>query len=56
MHAIDFLDAHRLLLNSLVIWMIINAQAVKFMSRGEGAPGQPLSASDEMSATITQHA
>jgi hypothetical protein len=55
MHAIDFLNAHRFAFSGLVFWLVINAQAVKFMSRVKDTFDPPLSASDGMSATIRQH-
>ena len=56
MNAIAFLDAHRFAISGLVLWLVINAQAVRFMSRSNDsfAPPPRLSAIDGMSATLTR--
>ena len=56
MNAVDFLDAHRIVLTALVLWLAFNGLAVRWLARLKGVVAQPqtLACIDGMSATLTQ--
>ena len=57
MNAIAFLDAHRFALAGFVLWLVIKAKTVRFMSRTDRnfVPMPALAGFDGMTTTITQH-